>query len=213
VKSGPRTALKPAEKTVGVSPLTRDRETRMRRIGDLTLFFGKDDPPSNWHPAPFVVKGIEFPTNEHFMMYCKARLFGDEQVAAAILGDDAAAWRALQGTERAAMASRPAGDPARAKALGRAVRRFDAAAWEARCRGYVKTGARAKFTQHLKLLADLLATAGTLLVEASPYDRVWGVGLSASDPRIRDRAKWRGENRLGHLLTDLREELLNSADP
>jgi ribA/ribD-fused uncharacterized protein len=179
----------------------------MIRTARRTLFFGAQDPLSNWHPAPFTLRTIAF-TAEHFMMYCKARLFEDAEAAAAILGDNAAARRLLAGTPFATRAAWPAGDPSRAKALGRAVRGFERAAWEDRCRGYVKAGARAKFTQNPALLRILLSTAGTQLVEASPSDRIWGVGLRATDPRIHHPAQWLGENRLGLLLTQLRDELL-----
>ena len=72
----------------------------------------------------------------------------------------------------------------------------------------VSTGNHSKFTQNADLKATLFATAGTTLVEASPYDRIWGVGLAEDDLRIRDRKKWRGQNRLGEILTQLREDLM-----
>lgn len=58
------------------------------------------------------------------------------------------------------------------------------------------------------MLRALLDTAPTLLVEASPFDRVWGVGLGADNPRIDDPASWRGSNLLGKILTKLRDELI-----
>lgn len=74
----------------------------------MTFFFGAEDPLSNWHPATFVVNGTEFCNNEQFMMYCKARLFGDEAIAQKILA---------------------AKSPKEHKALGRQVRGFDEAVW------------------------------------------------------------------------------------
>lgn len=69
------------------------------------------------------------------------------------------------------------------------------------------TGNHAKYIQNEKLKRELLATTGTTLVEALPYDRIWGVRLAVDDPRIRDRRKWHGENRLGEILTRLRNDL------
>ena len=68
-------------------------------------------------------------------------------------------------------------------------------------------GNRAKFTQNEELKTQLLATAGTTLVEASPYDKIWGIGLAATDPRAEDPTQWKGLNLLGKILTQLREEL------
>lgn len=152
----------------------------------FTFFFGAHDPLSNWHPARFVVKGISFCSNEQFMMYCKAMLFGDHDNAAKILA---------------------ASEPKEQKALGRQVRGFDEAVWSKRRERFVYGGALAKFSSNPLLACRLLETDGTELVEASPYDRIWGVGLAADDPRILDRTQWRGENLLGKVLMQVREVL------
>jgi ribA/ribD-fused uncharacterized protein len=155
-------------------------------MSELTFFFGEASPFSQWHRCSFVVDDRTFNCAEQFMMYGKALLFEDAEVATRILA---------------------AAHPREHKALGRKVKRFDDAAWKRAREGIVKTGNRAKFTQNPELLAQLLATRGTTLVEASPYDRIWGIGLAASDPRAKDRAAWRGQNLLGVILTELRDEL------
>jgi hypothetical protein len=121
------------------------------------------------------------------MMYGKAILFGDTEIAAEIL---------------------EAASPRQHKALGRKVRNFNDATWKAHREQIVAAGSRAKFTQNAELRQALLDTAGTELVEASPFDRIWGIGLAASDPRAENPAKWRGQNLLGKILTRLRDELL-----
>ncbi|MNP56050.1 Swarming motility protein YbiA [compost metagenome] len=123
------------------------------------------------------------------MMHRKAVLFGDEEMAEKILS---------------------ALTPREQKALGRKVRNFDKSQWEAHCKQFVYEANHAKFTQNPHLLETLLATKGTTLVEASPTDRIWGVGLKAENPKILDRATWRGTNWLGEILTKLREDLLAS---
>jgi ribA/ribD-fused uncharacterized protein len=85
---------------------------------------------------------------------------------------------------------------------------FDERRWVSERERIVYEGNHAKFTQNAHLLQLLLATAGTELVEASPTDRVWGVGLSQEDPRIQNPSQWRGQNLLGKVLTRLREDLL-----
>jgi ribA/ribD-fused uncharacterized protein len=141
---------------------------------------------SQWWPAPFTVDGRTYATAEHWMMWAKAMLFGDTGMATQILA---------------------AGHPHRAKSLGRQVRGFDEATWLARRYGIVVAGSTAKFGQHDELARYLLGTGDRVLVEASPVDRIWGIGLAADDPRAADPGRWRGENLLGFALMAAREAL------
>ena len=154
---------------------------------ELTFFFTEASPFSQWYRCRFVEGDTTFNCAEQYMMHGKAVLFGDADVAAEILAAD---------------------HPRTHKALGRKVAGFDGAVWERERMRIVKAGNRAKFTQNEDLLAALLATAGTTLVEASPFDRIWGIGLGATDPRAKDPQQWKGKNLLGIVLTELRDELL-----
>lgn len=120
------------------------------------------------------------------MMAGKARLFGDEVTTSRII---------------------EASSPGDAKALGRAVRGYDEELWAASRYGIVVEGNTAKFGQNPDLLAYLAATAGRVLVEASPADRVWGIGLAAGDSRVGRPSQWEGLNLLGFALMDVRERL------
>jgi hypothetical protein len=159
-------------------------------IGAYTAFWRAGSPFSQWHPSRFEVDGHRFGYAEQYMMYAKATLFGDSDTAAAIL------------------ASR---SPREQKALGREVAPFDEDTWVARREDIVYRGNHAKFTQNRHLRDALLATAGTTLVEASPLDRIWGVGLAPDDPRLADPESWQGLNLLGAVLTRLRDDLLAAA--
>ena len=141
---------------------------------------------SQWHASPFVVDGVRYATAEHWMMAAKARLFGDAPELAVILATD---------------------DPSEAKAAGRRVRGFDAARWEPLREGVVIEGNLHKFGQNDAAREVLLSTGELLLVEASPHDRIWGVGLAADDPRLGDLRRWRGQNLLGRCLMRVRERL------
>lgn len=141
---------------------------------------------SQWWPAAFAVDGIPYATCEHYMMAAKARLFGDESIAEQILA---------------------AAGPEQAKALGRRVRAFDEPVWNAHRFDIVVAGNVAKFSQHPHLLGYLLGTAGRVLVEASPVDRIWGIGLPADDPRAADPTRWPGLNLLGFALMQVRTQL------
>ncbi len=141
---------------------------------------------SQWWPAPFTVDGVEYATAEHWMMASKARLFGDAEA------------------ERHAV---EAPHPALAKKAGRLVRGFDETAWERERFRVVAEGSVHKFAAHPELRAFLLGTGDRVLVEASPVDRVWGIGLAADDERAADPEQWRGPNLLGFALMEARERL------
>ncbi len=142
---------------------------------------------SQWYPSPMVIDGVKYSCAEQYMMAQKARLFGDDPALRAIMSTD---------------------DPAQQKRLGKLVRGFDVRTWEAVARDVVMRASIAKFASDTKLRARLLLTEGTVLVEASPTDVIWGVGLAEDDPRVHNRARWRGRNWLGQVLTDLRDDLL-----
>jgi ribA/ribD-fused uncharacterized protein len=152
----------------------------------FTFFWQTASPFSQWHPADFIVNGLQYTSAEQYMMHQKALLFGDLKIAERIMSTNSASVQ---------------------KKLGRQVKGFDQTVWEAECQRLVYEGNQAKFTQNEELLAALLATRGTTLVEASPDDRIWGVGLAEDNPRIRNRSTWRGTNWLGEILTRLREEI------
>lgn len=141
---------------------------------------------SQWWPAAFTVDGRTFATAEHFMMWRKAVVFGDEAVAGRVLA---------------------ASDPAEVKRLGRAVTGFDSAVWERHRYGVVVDGNRAKFTAGDDLRTYLVGTGDRVLVEASPVDLVWGIGLAEDDPAARVPSRWRGRNLLGFALMQVRAEL------
>ncbi|MBX3154731.1 MAG: NADAR family protein [Deltaproteobacteria bacterium] len=158
-------------------------------MSEYTFFFTEVSPFSQWYRCTFTDGDHTFLCAEQYMMHGKAVLFGDAETAAEILAAD---------------------HPRKHKALGRKVRNFDDARWKAHRTEIVRAGNRAKFTQNPDLLAVLLATRGTTLVEASPYDRIWGIGLAATDARAQDPKQWKGQNLLGKILTELRDELMAS---
>lgn len=145
---------------------------------------------SQWYGAPFRLDGRDFPTAEHYMMYQKAVLFGDQDSAEQILASPS---------------------PAAAKALGRGVRGFIEAAWDERRLQIVATGNEAKFGQNPELRAFLIGTGNRVLVEASPTDRIWGIGLAEEDPRAENPLSWRGLNLLGFALMTARGRLAGDA--
>jgi len=133
---------------------------------------------------------VTYSCTEQYMMAEKARLFGDETTLAGVLA---------------------ATHPAEQKALGRQVTPFDEARWTAACREVVYRGNLAKFEQNGDLRGLLLATGNKVLAEASPKDRIWGIGLAADDPRATNRSAWRGKNWLGEALMRVRADLSKRA--
>ncbi len=141
---------------------------------------------SQWWPAAFVAGDASYPTAEHWMMAQKARLFGDGQALAKIV---------------------QAKTPAEAKKLGRSVENFDFKQWDEHKYGFVKAGNAHKFGQHPDLKAFLLVTNSRILVEASPVDSIWGIGLAKTHENIENPHSWKGQNLLGFALMEVRDEL------
>ena len=141
---------------------------------------------SNWWMSEFRVDGIRFTSAEQYMMYGKAKLFGDIETQAKILAVT---------------------DVAKIKALGREVKGFDDAVWTANREQIVYEGLKAKFSDDEELKEKLLSTGDVILAECAVHDRVWGIGLSMKDPNRFNVEKWRGLSLLGKLLMQVRDEL------
>ncbi|MEM8603308.1 MAG: NADAR family protein [Cyanobacteria bacterium P01_H01_bin.121] len=160
------------------------------------LFFWGHQPPrdgeigkhclSQWYTAPFELEGVQYATAEHYMMAEKARLFGDHDAEQAIL---------------------KAKHPGEAKQLGRQVQGFNEPRWRQRRDAIVQQGNLAKFSQNPQLQTFLWQTGDRILVEASPRDRIWGIGLTADDPRAEQPSHWPGLNLLGFALMQVRQTL------
>lgn len=159
----------------------------MKLYTEYTFFYG--GPFSNWYPAIFEdANGTVFTCSEQYMMYHKAILFKDYEIANRIMF---------------------ATQPPDQKDLGKMVRGFNREHWQAFAKTIVLAGCFYKFTQNKYCNKALEESAGTLLVEASPTDTIWGIGLSERDPKRLDPKNWNGSNWLGEVLTNLREGLFN----
>jgi hypothetical protein len=182
--------------TVGAANIDELRQSVRAGARPKFVFFWSHEPAragvfgsecfSQWYPAPFELDGIRFPTAEHYMMWSKARLFGDGAAAAAVLD---------------------ARDPAEAKRLGRGVRSFVNETWIEHRFEIVLGASIAKFGQNQALGAYLLGTNTSVLAEASPTDCVWGIGLEAAHEHAENPLLWRGLNLLGFALMEARSRL------
>lgn len=141
---------------------------------------------SQWFPLEFTENEITYKTAEHYMMASKAKLFNDESILTKILKADT---------------------PNEAKSLGRKVSNFDAQIWDEQKFEIVKRANFFKFSQNEEFKDFLLSTHDKILVEASPYDKIWGIGMLESDKNINNPLFWNGENLLGFALMEVREEL------
>ena len=142
---------------------------------------------SQWWKCTFEEDGVIFCCAEQYMMYQKALLFKDQDHADKIL---------------------KAKDPKTIKALGRMVRNFDAGVWDTHKQEIVLQGNILKFSQNPELKQYLISTGNKILVEASPYDSIWGIGMRAGSAGICDPKNWKGQNLLGFLLMEARERIL-----
>ena len=153
------------------------------------IFFWKEDEEngyfSNWYGRTFVIDDFEYLHVEQYMMAQKAKLFHDSERYTAILR---------------------ASKPWECKDLGKRVKPFDPAAWDAVKYEIVKTANRAKYEQNPDLMAKLINTGNAVLAEASPKDTIWGIGLEAADAADMNPSEWPGQNLLGRILMELRAE-------
>lgn len=141
---------------------------------------------SQWWPVTFEEEGIIYKTAEHYMMVGKAKVFNDQEMIAKIIASET---------------------PKEAKALGRQVKNFDPATWDKHKIQVVIRANVLKFSQNAELKAFLLNTGNTVIVEASPRDVIWGIGMGAHNPKSLDPNTWRGRNLLGFALMEARDEL------
>lgn len=154
------------------------------RYDKYTFFYGGSF--SQWLRCDFTVDGVQYSCAEQYMMAMKAEVFGDEAAKKAIM---------------------KASHPREQKALGRKVKNFDPKKWSEVARDIVYKGNYAKFQQNKGLLHALNETEGTLLVEASPTDKIWGIGMKEGAAGIEDPKNWKGTNWLGEVITKVREDL------
>ncbi|MEM1136252.1 MAG: NADAR family protein [Bacteroidota bacterium] len=141
-----------------------------------------------WAGHPFVEDSIHYKTAEHYMMARKARLFNDEEMLTEIVASNT---------------------PSEAKKLGRMVKNFDQLVWEKHRCEIVIQGNYLKFSQHPELEELLMNTKNRIIVEASPRDRIWGIGIGKNNENAENPAKWRGSNLLGFCLMEVRDMLIS----
>ncbi|KQX13030.1 NADAR family protein [Flavobacterium sp. Root420] len=141
---------------------------------------------SQWWLSSFEVEGITYKTAEHWMMAKKAALFNDNEVLEKIIESNS---------------------PAEAKKLGREVKNYDDKLWLANRFEIVKQGNYHKFSQNADLKEFLINTNDRVLVEASPVDPIWGIGMASDDKDVMNPEKWKGLNLLGFALMEVRDEL------
>lgn len=158
----------------------------MKEDDNFVLFWQGDDIYSNFYPTKFKLYDKEFSSSEQCFMYSKAIQFGDYQTAEEI----------LKITE-----------PMECKNLGRKVKNYDENTWKNLREEKMYNACFAKFSQNMDLKKKILDTNDKILVEASPYDKIWGVGLKEDDPKILDPNNWKGLNLLGKVLMNVRKNL------
>jgi ribA/ribD-fused uncharacterized protein len=149
-------------------------------------FFFWSGPFSQWQRCEFELDDITFNTAEQAMMYFKALLFNDLEIAGKIS-------KAI--------------DPGKQKALGRQVRNFSERKWDEHKIDIVHRVNLAKFGQNKGLRRKLFQTGEKTLVETSPHDLIWGIGLDESRALETPVNQWPGQNLLGQVLTDVRDQL------
>lgn len=155
---------------------------------DYLLFWGSEF--SQWFKTSFKDKeNIIFSSAEQFMFYHKAKLFNDQDILKRVLNTS---------------------DPRKQKALGRQVKDFSQEIWDSYKEDIVFLGNLYKFTQNKKLLHKMISTPQHF-VEASPVDKIWGIGLHYENPLSEKKENWKGENLLGQALDKVKSVIVYRA--
>lgn len=141
---------------------------------------------SQWWSSEFTENNVDYKTAEHYMMANKALLFNDQEIFERIIQKES---------------------PKDVKDLGRQIRNFDPEIWDNNKFQIVKQGNLLKFSQNEQLKQFLIQTKNKVLVEASPVDKIWGIGLTEDDANSQNPKEWKGENLLGFALMEVRDEL------
>lgn len=163
----------------------------MKFTRSYAFFCGSEDVFSTWYPAQFYYQAIPFENVLQFVNYSKAMMFEDKALAERI---------------------HKTHNPEACQKLGRTVKGFDQEKWNAEKEKIFRIGCREKFLQNIDLLTLLFETGDRMIVEASSRGVYWGIGCSQDDPRANTPSTWLGRNRLGHILTALREWLMEGYD-
>lgn len=155
-------------------------------------FFTKNDMLSNFYECNFDINGINYQSTEQYLFSEKAKKVGDTEMMNKIMKNRAARI---------------------CKEFGESIDwPGDLFSWREFAKDKLKIANMAKYSKNVNLRKFLFSTAPAILVEASPHDRYWGVGLKKNDANIQDVEKWQGENMMGYLLTDIRDELMLDPD-
>lgn len=152
--------------------------------------FHKPDEPygylSNWYLSDFIIGNIRFSSMEQYMMYNKAVLFNDRDIAGQILA---------------------VSDVGKIKELGRCVSNYNNSVWNGMRQIIIYKGLLEKFRQNDTLSKQLSDTGDVVLAECAVNDLIWGIGISMTDPARNDIRAWKGQNLLGYALMLVRDEL------
>lgn len=146
---------------------------------------------SNWYLSDFVIDGMKFSSMEQYMMYSKAILFNDKEVASQIMNTT---------------------DVEMIKALGRKVSDYNDSVWNGMRQVIIYKGLLEKFKQNDSLKKLLIDTGDAVLTECAVQDQIWGIGISMKDENRFNPGKWRGQNLLGYTLMLVRDEMLSNVE-
>ena len=141
---------------------------------------------SQWWVSRFMENDVIYKSAEHYMMEGKARVFHDPDIAAQIIATD---------------------NPKKVKALGRKISGYSDRVWNQHKYQIVKQANYLKFSQNARLKEFLIATTDKILVEASPVDFIWGIGMAEDNREVKNPNEWKGPNLLGFALMEVRDQI------